>query len=313
MAAYYGLLTTIGAAKIANGLVTGQAVELTHMAVGDGGGAPVTPEQTATALVHEVYRSTPAGISRTPADEAVLEALLVIPPQTGGWTIREVGAFDADGDLILLANWPETYKPVIAEGASNDMALKIQAVVGSTANITLKIDASLQYATQACPRRPCPLVHCARKSGQAFPKSCRNATAKRRGVHASGRWSYPARAASLCRMHGTARTAPRQAATSALWAGRLCQETMRPVSGSWRSLAQPCSGETCGTHAMPIHLGVKGRTPNSRAVLGGCHARQAGVAAWIRPKIPFQHYTVTTVEALLADVVADVRTVRGDL
>ncbi|KAA5602796.1 hypothetical protein F1188_20320 [Roseospira marina] len=149
MADYYGLLTAIGAAKIANGLVTGQAVELTHMAVGDGGGAPVTPTEDHTALVHEIYRSTPASIHRTDADDAVLEALLVIPPQTGGWFIREVGAFDADGDLILLANWPETYKPVIAEGASNDMALKIQAVVGSPANIELKIDASLQFATQA--------------------------------------------------------------------------------------------------------------------------------------------------------------------
>ncbi|KAA5603242.1 hypothetical protein F1188_19880 [Roseospira marina] len=147
--AYYGLLTTVGGAKLANALALGTTIDLTHMAVGDGGGAPVTPTEHRTALVHEVYRSMPASIHRTDADAAVLEALLVIPPQTGGWFIREVGAFDADGDLILLANWPETYKPVIAEGASNDMALKIQAVVESTANITLKIDASLQFATQA--------------------------------------------------------------------------------------------------------------------------------------------------------------------
>ncbi|MBB4287982.1 phage tail protein, partial [Roseospira goensis] len=51
MADYFTVLTLAGQAALANALATGGTVALTDMAVGDGGGAPVTPTETMTALV----------------------------------------------------------------------------------------------------------------------------------------------------------------------------------------------------------------------------------------------------------------------
>ena len=54
---YYTLLTQAGQASIANAIALGQQVTLTHMAVGDGNGAPTVPKETRTELVNEVYRT----------------------------------------------------------------------------------------------------------------------------------------------------------------------------------------------------------------------------------------------------------------
>ncbi len=53
------VITDTGAKKLAQAAAPdGKPVRLTHMAVGDGGGALPTPDSKQTRLVHEVWRHT---------------------------------------------------------------------------------------------------------------------------------------------------------------------------------------------------------------------------------------------------------------
>lgn len=54
---FYTLLTDIGAAKLASAAALGVPLKITHMAVGDGGGALPTPDAKQTALVNEKRRA----------------------------------------------------------------------------------------------------------------------------------------------------------------------------------------------------------------------------------------------------------------
>jgi len=51
MPQYFSLVTLNGQAKVADAIANVSAVNITHLAVGDGNGAPVTPLETQAALV----------------------------------------------------------------------------------------------------------------------------------------------------------------------------------------------------------------------------------------------------------------------
>lgn len=148
MASFYTILTDIGQAKVANAIALGQTIEITHLAVGDGGGSSPTPDSSAIALVNEMRR---AAINRVDVDSKNPSWVIVeqiIPPDVGGWTIREVGIFDAVGDLIGYGNYPETYKPVLDEGSSRTQTVRFVLEVSDTAAVTLKVDPSVVLATR---------------------------------------------------------------------------------------------------------------------------------------------------------------------
>lgn len=44
-------------------------------------------------------------------------AELVVPPEVGGFWMRELGLYDDAGTLIAVANMAESYKPELAEGS----------------------------------------------------------------------------------------------------------------------------------------------------------------------------------------------------
>ncbi len=148
MPSFYTILTDVGQAKLANAIALGQTIEITDLAVGDGNGALPTPETSRTALVNEVRRA-PINLSEVDDQNpnwVVVEQ--VLPPDVGGWTIREIGVFDIDGDLIGYGNYPETYKPVLAEGSSRTQTIRFVMEVSDTQAITLKVDPSVVLATR---------------------------------------------------------------------------------------------------------------------------------------------------------------------
>ena len=49
----------------------------------------------------------------------------VIPEGEGGFWIREIGLFDADGVMIAVANCAETYKPQLAEGSGRTQRVRM--------------------------------------------------------------------------------------------------------------------------------------------------------------------------------------------
>ncbi|WP_244269280.1 phage tail protein [Pantoea septica] len=72
----------------------------------------------------------------------------VIPESEGGFWIREIGLYDADGRLIAVANCPETYKPQLAEGSGRTQTVRMILIVSSTGDAALKIDPAVVLATR---------------------------------------------------------------------------------------------------------------------------------------------------------------------
>lgn len=146
--AFFTILTNAGQAKIANAVALGQQIQLTEMALGDGNGNPTTPVQSQTGLVREVYRAQLNQLSTDPANPNYVIAELVVPSEEGGWTVREVGLYDVDGDLLAVGNFPDTYKPQLSEGASRDLVVRVIIEVSNASTIQLKIDPSVVLASR---------------------------------------------------------------------------------------------------------------------------------------------------------------------
>ena len=145
---FYTLLTDIGAAKLASATALGVPLNITHMAVGDGGGLLPTPDAKQTALVNEKRRAALNMLYIDPQNSSQIIAEQVIPENEGGWWIREVGLFDESGALIAVGNCPESYKPQLAEGSGRTQTVRMVLITSSTDNITLKIDPAVVLATR---------------------------------------------------------------------------------------------------------------------------------------------------------------------
>lgn len=90
-AKYRALLTEQGKALLANAAATGQKLEITHMAVGDGGGSPTQPDESQTKLVNEKRRAELNSLQIDTGNSNQVIAEQVIPEDVGGWWIRELG------------------------------------------------------------------------------------------------------------------------------------------------------------------------------------------------------------------------------
>ncbi|SJD23501.1 phage tail protein [Shigella sonnei] len=142
------IITDTGAKKLAQAAASdGKPVRLTHMAVGDGGGTLPTPDSKQTRLVHEVWRHTVNRVTLDATHQNHIIAELVIPPETGGFWIREIGVFDEHGDLIAVGNTAESYKPTVAEGSGRAQTFRTILTVSSTATVALTVDNTMVMAT----------------------------------------------------------------------------------------------------------------------------------------------------------------------
>jgi len=145
---YFALLTNQGAAKLANAAALGSKVNIASMGVGDGGGSLPTPDAAQTKLIGEKRRAQLNSLTIDAANSSQIIAEQIIPESEGGFWIREIGLYDADGVLIAVANCPETYKPQLAEGSGRTQTVRMILIVNSTTAVTLKIDPSVVLATR---------------------------------------------------------------------------------------------------------------------------------------------------------------------
>lgn len=154
MQKFYTVLTNVGLAKLAAAHVEGSAVKLQNMHVGTGGGSNYYDIYDAdrlrglTALVDEKWSSQLNDKVTDPDNPSwvVLEA--VIPSDVGGWTIREIGISDEDGDMIAIGRFPETVKPNLGLGSTREMVLQSIIEVSNAESVTLAIDPSFILATR---------------------------------------------------------------------------------------------------------------------------------------------------------------------
>ncbi|MEO3741720.1 phage tail protein [Kosakonia sp. WA-90] len=147
-AKYFAILTSQGAAKLANATALGTKLTLTQMAIGDANGVLPTPDASQTKLINQKRIAPLNRLSVDPSNANQIIAEQVIPETEGGYWIREIGLYDDDGVLIAIANCPETYKPQMQEGSGRTQTIRMVVVVSSTAAVTLKIDPSVVLATR---------------------------------------------------------------------------------------------------------------------------------------------------------------------
>lgn len=145
---FFAILTKVGRAKQANADALGIPWKITEMGVGDANNTDPIPSETQTRLINEWRRRPLNQLRVDPANSAVIIAEQIIPADEGGSWIREMGLYDADGDLIAVANCAPSFKPKLSQGSGRTQVVRMNFIVASTGNITLKIDPAVVLATR---------------------------------------------------------------------------------------------------------------------------------------------------------------------
>ena len=146
---FFAILTNIGTAKQANADALGIGWNITQMGVGDANGTDPIPSAAQTALINERRRAPLNQLKVDPTNNAIIIAEQVIPEDVGGWWIREIGLYDADGDLVAIANCAPSFKPLLAQGSGRTQVVRMNLIVSNSSNVELKIDPSVVLATRA--------------------------------------------------------------------------------------------------------------------------------------------------------------------
>lgn len=146
---YEAVVTDLGNELMMNAVANGQKVAITEFAVGDGGGEYYKPTTDMTGLRNEQWRGpiNSCEISSEAANVLIVSA--VCPGTAGGFTIREMGVFDAEGHMIAICNCPATPKVVITDGVVNEMRLELEIALLNGYAVELVIDPNIVTATKA--------------------------------------------------------------------------------------------------------------------------------------------------------------------
>lgn len=135
-------------AQIANAQVTQSKVGLEYVALGDGNGAHYVPTQNQTALVNEVWRGLVSNVTIDSNNENRIIIDAVIPVTAGGFTIREIGVFDDQNQLIAVGQYPEKYKPQLSEGVSEETLIHFVIETNNADVVKLSVDPTIVIASR---------------------------------------------------------------------------------------------------------------------------------------------------------------------
>ncbi|MBD2796984.1 phage tail protein, partial [Xenorhabdus sp. 18] len=108
---YFALLTHAGTEKLEKAALSGSKLEITHMAVGDGGGSLPTPNASQSGLINETHRAELNALTVDSQKTGQVIAEQILPEGEGNWWVREMGLFDKDGTLVAVGNCADVYKP----------------------------------------------------------------------------------------------------------------------------------------------------------------------------------------------------------
>ncbi|WP_223919199.1 phage tail protein [Clostridium caseinilyticum] len=145
---FYTILTKIGKAKIANSTALGTKVNFCKLQVGDSNGSYYNPIEEQTELKHKVWEGNINSISidENNTNWIIIEVLL--PSNVGGFMIREAAILDDEDNVVAIAKYPETYKPLTQDGSSKDILIRTILEVSNTSSVTLKVDPTVILATK---------------------------------------------------------------------------------------------------------------------------------------------------------------------
>ncbi|WP_332762547.1 phage tail protein [Pseudomonas koreensis] len=152
---FFAILTNVGMAKQANADALGIPWLITQMGVGDANPSGLAdppnpvPSASQTKLLNEWRRKPLNQLKIDPVNPAVIIAEQIISADEGGKWIREIGLYDADGDLVAVANCAPSFKPLLSQGSGRTQIVRMNFIVTSTGNIQLKIDPAIVLASRA--------------------------------------------------------------------------------------------------------------------------------------------------------------------
>lgn len=145
---YGTIVTNIGVQLITTAMMEGRKVNITTLAVGDGGGAYYQPTTNMTALKNEKWRGLIKSVSVNEQSPNMIDVVAVVPSDVGGWTIREMCVIDDSANMIAICNTPDTEKVLIASGAAGEIELTVHIEISNTGVISFVIDPNTVTATK---------------------------------------------------------------------------------------------------------------------------------------------------------------------
>jgi phage-related tail fiber protein len=145
---FFAILTAVGEAKQANATALGQPWTFSQMGVGDANNTDPIPNRTQTRLINEWRRAAVNQVRTDPANPNIIITEQVIPADVGGKWIREIALYDADGDMVAVANCAPSFKPLLLQGTGKTQIIRMNFIVANTASVVLKIDPAIVLATR---------------------------------------------------------------------------------------------------------------------------------------------------------------------
>ena len=145
---YFAVVTDLGTKEMLEAVNEERKVNITHFAVGDGGGEFCTPDVTMTGLKNEVWRGEIGSCRISDESENVMIVETVIPSNEGGFTIREMAVFDDKGTMIAVCNTPDTAKVRITDGVVHELRLQMEILLNNKESAQLLVDPYIITATK---------------------------------------------------------------------------------------------------------------------------------------------------------------------
>lgn len=145
---YGTVVTDIGAAKLTEAAFEGRKVNITHAAVGDGGGAYYKPTTDQAGLVNECWRGEIAYAKVSDTTPNMYDIKFIVPADVGGFTIREAAIMDEDGDAIAIWNTPAADKVAITEGVSFPLTMLSHIVFQDAGALKFSVNSALDTVSQ---------------------------------------------------------------------------------------------------------------------------------------------------------------------
>lgn len=141
------IITSKGTELIADCILCGDALPITTAAVGDGGGAYYEPTADQTALRNECWRGEIAGFSHSESVPNMLDVKVIIDDEAGGFTIREMGLFTADGIMVAVCNTPDMEKITVTDGVPGRLTMVMHIIVADSSAVEVVVNPELDSVT----------------------------------------------------------------------------------------------------------------------------------------------------------------------
>lgn len=145
---YGTLVTDCGIQLIAAAVMEGKKINITDLAVGDGGGAYYQPTPNMTGLKNECWSGPIKSVSVNKDSPNMIDITAIIPSTVGGFTIREMAVKDDVKNTIAICNTPDTEKVIISSGAAGEIELTMHIEISNSDAISFIIDPNVVTATK---------------------------------------------------------------------------------------------------------------------------------------------------------------------